>query len=87
MSQSAQRLNMRSRSPDQTLDWEIVVIGAGVGGIYQIKKLIDLGVRATVLEAGEDLGLSDHRSAPRSVVVRESVDLGAPAVGTPLLTF
>ena len=37
-------------------DYEVVVIGAGVGGIYQIKRLIDLGVRATVLEKGEDLG-------------------------------
>ena len=31
-------------------DYEVVVIGAGVGGIYQIKRLIDLGVNATVLE-------------------------------------
>ncbi len=38
------------------LDYDVVVIGAGVGGIYQIKKLIDLGVRATVLESGEGLG-------------------------------
>ena len=38
------------------LDYEVIVIGAGVGGIYQIKKLLDLGVSATVLEAGEDLG-------------------------------
>ena len=30
-------------------DYEVVVIGAGVGGIYQIKRLIDLGVKATVL--------------------------------------
>jgi cation diffusion facilitator CzcD-associated flavoprotein CzcO len=37
-------------------DYEVVVIGAGVGGIYQIKRLIDLGVKATVLERGEDLG-------------------------------
>jgi cation diffusion facilitator CzcD-associated flavoprotein CzcO len=36
--------------------YEVVVIGAGVGGIYQIKKLTDLGVNAVVLEAGEDLG-------------------------------
>ena len=31
------------------LDYEVVVIGAGVGGIYQIKRLVDLGIRATVL--------------------------------------
>jgi cation diffusion facilitator CzcD-associated flavoprotein CzcO len=38
------------------LDHEVVVIGAGVAGLYQIKRLIDLGVDAVVLEAHEDLG-------------------------------
>ena len=37
-------------------DYEVIVIGAGVAGIYQIKRLVDLGVDATVLEAGGDLG-------------------------------
>jgi cation diffusion facilitator CzcD-associated flavoprotein CzcO len=36
--------------------FEVVVVGAGVGGIYQIKLLTDLGIDATVLEAGADLG-------------------------------
>ena len=36
--------------------YEVIVIGAGVGGIYQIKRLLDLGVKATVLEAAPDLG-------------------------------
>ncbi len=31
--------------------YEVIVIGAGVAGIYQIKRLADLGVDATVLEA------------------------------------
>ncbi|MBL6653484.1 MAG: NAD(P)/FAD-dependent oxidoreductase [Reyranella sp.] len=38
------------------VDYEAVVIGAGVCGIYQIKKLVDLGVKAVVLEAAPDLG-------------------------------
>ncbi|MBS0546905.1 MAG: NAD(P)/FAD-dependent oxidoreductase [Proteobacteria bacterium] len=38
------------------LDYEVIVIGAGVGGIYQIKRLVDLGIKATVLELGGDLG-------------------------------
>jgi len=38
------------------LDYEVIVIGAGVAGIYQIKRLTDLGVSATVLEANSDLG-------------------------------
>jgi cation diffusion facilitator CzcD-associated flavoprotein CzcO len=37
-------------------DFEVIVIGAGVAGIYQIKQLVDLGVSATVLEAAPDLG-------------------------------
>ena len=38
------------------LDYEVIVIGAGVAGIYQIKRLVDLGIKATVLEAAPDLG-------------------------------
>jgi cation diffusion facilitator CzcD-associated flavoprotein CzcO len=56
MSLPAQSKSSSLSKADPALDWEVVVIGAGVGGIYQIKRLIDLGVRATVLEAGEDLG-------------------------------
>ena len=39
-----------------TTDYEVIVIGAGVAGIYQIKRLSDLGVKATVLELAGDLG-------------------------------
>jgi cation diffusion facilitator CzcD-associated flavoprotein CzcO len=38
------------------VDYEVVIIGAGVAGIYQIKRLLDLGVDATVLEANPDVG-------------------------------
>jgi len=37
-------------------NYEVIVIGAGVCGIYQIKRLADLGVKATVLEGAADLG-------------------------------
>ncbi len=43
-------------------DYEVVVIGAGVGGLYQIKRLVDLGVRATVLEGDDDLGGTWYRN-------------------------
>ncbi|MGF1597170.1 MAG: flavin-containing monooxygenase [Acidimicrobiales bacterium] len=43
-------------------DHEVVVIGAGVGGIYQIKRLTDLGIDAIVLEADEDLGGTWYRN-------------------------
>ncbi|MGH6680788.1 MAG: flavin-containing monooxygenase, partial [Bradyrhizobium sp.] len=36
--------------------YEVIVIGAGVAGIYQIKRLVDLGIDATVLETAADLG-------------------------------
>jgi cation diffusion facilitator CzcD-associated flavoprotein CzcO len=38
------------------LDHEVIVIGAGVAGIYQMKRLVDLGVNAIVLESAADLG-------------------------------
>lgn len=38
------------------IDYEAIVIGAGVCGIYQLHRLLELGVSATVLEAGDDLG-------------------------------
>ena len=41
---------------DPHLDYQVVIIGAGLSGIYQIKRLADLGVRATVLDANNDLG-------------------------------
>ena len=37
-------------------DYDVIVIGAGVSGIYQIKRLVDLGVRATVLDANTGPG-------------------------------
>ncbi|QWG24458.1 NAD(P)/FAD-dependent oxidoreductase [Bradyrhizobium sediminis] len=36
--------------------YEVIVIGAGVAGIYQIKRLADLGVDALVLDGASDLG-------------------------------
>jgi cation diffusion facilitator CzcD-associated flavoprotein CzcO len=36
--------------------YEVIVIGAGVAGIYQLKCLVDLGINATVLDSAPDLG-------------------------------
>lgn len=41
---------------DPRPDYEAIVIGAGVCGIYQLYRLIQMGTRATVLEAGGDVG-------------------------------
>jgi cation diffusion facilitator CzcD-associated flavoprotein CzcO len=54
------------------LDHEVIIVGAGVAGIYQIQRLTELGVNATVLEADADLGgtwytidIQVHGSIPR----------------------
>jgi cation diffusion facilitator CzcD-associated flavoprotein CzcO len=41
---------------DAKTHYEVIVVGAGVAGIYQIKRLIDLGIDATVLDSAGDLG-------------------------------
>ncbi|HEX7355716.1 MAG TPA: NAD(P)/FAD-dependent oxidoreductase [Mycobacteriales bacterium] len=37
-------------------DYEVIVVGAGVCGIYQLHRLLEMGASATLLEAGDDLG-------------------------------
>ena len=41
---------------------QFIVLGAGVSGIYQIKKLTDLDLDAIVLEADDDLGGTWYRN-------------------------
>ena len=36
--------------------FDAVIVGAGVCGIYMLYRLRELGVRVTVVEAGDDLG-------------------------------
>src|SRR3954447_7305136 len=45
-----------SRSADTALDFDAVIIGAGVSGLYQLYKLRQLGMRARVFEAGTGVG-------------------------------
>ena len=49
------QLSLENENLSQT-DYEVLVIGAGVAGICQIKKLKDMGVTALVLEASSGLG-------------------------------
>jgi len=37
-------------------DYEVIVVGAGVSGIYQIKRLLESGINATVLDGNSDVG-------------------------------
>jgi cation diffusion facilitator CzcD-associated flavoprotein CzcO len=46
-----------SRADDSTdPQYDAVVVGAGLGGIYQLYRLLDLGAKVTVLEASPGLG-------------------------------
>ena len=42
--------------------FEVIVVGAGVSGIYQIKRLVDLGVDTILLEGDDDLGGTWYRN-------------------------
>lgn len=41
---------------NQHLDYDVLIIGAGLSGIYSIYQMRQLGLRAKVLEAGGDVG-------------------------------
>lgn len=45
-----------SPQPSQKLDHEAIVVGAGVCGIYQLHRLLELDMNAIGIDAGEDLG-------------------------------
>lgn len=46
----------------QRTNYEAIVIGAGVSGLYQIKLLTDMGFTAIALEADDDLGGTWYRN-------------------------
>ena len=37
-------------------EFDAIVVGAGVAGLYQLYKLLELKLRVLVLEAGSDVG-------------------------------
>jgi cation diffusion facilitator CzcD-associated flavoprotein CzcO len=45
-----------TNSDDVPSDVDVLVIGAGVTGIYQLYRALDAGFTATVLEAGDGVG-------------------------------
>ena len=47
---------MPNSSSDESVQHEVIIIGAGVTGIYQLYRLLGLGVDVTVLEAGAGPG-------------------------------
>lgn len=38
------------------IDHEVIIIGAGICGVYQLYKLIEQGIDATVIESGDEVG-------------------------------
>ena len=42
--------------PGQTLDYDAIVIGAGISGMYQLYRLRELGLTVRVFEAGTGVG-------------------------------
>ena len=47
---------MAEAAIEQTPDHEVVIVGAGVCGIYMLHRMLELGVDATVLEKGDGPG-------------------------------
>src|SRR5712671_1387142 len=43
-------------SADPSADFDAIIIGAGVSGLYQLYKLRELGLKAWVFEAGTGVG-------------------------------
>jgi cation diffusion facilitator CzcD-associated flavoprotein CzcO len=46
----------QAKTHNDKTHYEVIVVGAGVAGIYQIKRLVDLDIDATVLDSASDLG-------------------------------
>ncbi len=54
MTQTATNSNVLT--PDEHLDYDVIVIGAGIAGIYQLYKLRNIGMRVRLFEAGTGVG-------------------------------
>ena len=46
----------RDAAADRALDFDAVIIGAGVSGLYQLYKLRELGLKVRVFETGTGVG-------------------------------
>jgi len=43
-------------APLPPLDYEVLIIGAGLSGVYSLIKMRELGVRVKIIEAGAEVG-------------------------------
>ncbi|MCB1742413.1 MAG: NAD(P)-binding protein, partial [Gammaproteobacteria bacterium] len=37
-------------------DFDVIIIGAGISGLYQLHRLRELGLNVRIFEAGSDVG-------------------------------
>jgi monoamine oxidase len=51
-----QPMAARDESPNIVLDYDAIIIGAGMSGLYQLYRLRELGMRVRLLEAGTGVG-------------------------------
>ena len=59
---------------------DVVVVGAGVSGIYQIKRLVDLGLDAILLEATKTWAELVYATAIRAVAsIRRATRMAIPS--------
>ncbi|HEY0849053.1 MAG TPA: NAD(P)/FAD-dependent oxidoreductase [Bradyrhizobium sp.] len=47
---------MTASPPDSAVDYDAIIIGAGLSGMYQLYRLRELGLRVRVFETGTDVG-------------------------------
>ena len=45
---------------NQTKEFDVLIVGAGFAGIYQLLKLRRLGLSAVILEKGDQIGGTWH---------------------------
>lgn len=44
------------RDANQALDYDVLIVGAGLSGIFSLHRMRELGLRTKVLEAGPEEG-------------------------------
>lgn len=47
---------MEKSDKSQVIDLDALIVGAGFGGVYQLKKLRDRGYNVKLVESGSDFG-------------------------------
>ena len=62
-----------------TQEYDAIVIGAGVSGLYALYKLRELGLSARVFEAGADIGGTDGQRRRKTGMHSDAGDDGIVA--------